>query len=181
MTYIVAALRCEVEFLFELFDLKRVESTPFSIYLSKELALTISKVGKINSAIATVNLLNRFLPKESDKILNLGVAGSKKEIIGTLHEVSKIIDFSSKRVYHLDKKGSTSVTSVDIADNYHAIKSDLIDMEASGFYQGAKLFFDSKDISILKVVSDNLNLNSLDRSFVESLMRDKKREIVRFI
>ncbi len=172
MIYIVVALKAEALALIEKLSLSKEESREFDLYGNKNIKLIISKVGKINSAISTTLLLSKFPPKSGDKIINIGIAGSiNKADIGKLYWIEKIIDLCENKVFHLQTKASSaqiSTSPTPITDQ-DKIKTPLVDMEASGFFQAAKRFMQKDNIIILKIISDNLSTKELSTKEIKDL------------
>ncbi|RUM67087.1 MAG: hypothetical protein DSZ06_02010 [Sulfurospirillum sp.] len=180
MIYVVVALMAEASFLIDKFSLKKSVSKPFAIYKNYDILMIVSGVGTINSAIATSFLLsNHPAPK---KIINFGIAGSNSHIkVGEIKRVKKIVDLCSNRVYHLHC-GEASISTVPKEiDNPNKIKTDLVDMESSGFYLSAKKFIDENKIEIYKIVSDHFEPDSLDRKKIETLIKTNINKIAKVL
>ncbi len=170
MIYIISALKAEANFLIEHFKLLKTDDKRFLIYQNSDIKLIISGISKLNSAIATTYLLSKSLPTKSDKVINIGLAGARSDInLGELFEVEKIINDS--KVYHLKtttKLKKASISCLDhVATKGYNLKSDLVDMESFGFYKASKIF--SKNIVILKVVSDHLSDKILSNQNIDQL------------
>ncbi len=175
MVYIVVALKAEALVFIEHFNLNKIDDKRFLIYQNSDIKLIISKIGKINSAIATTYLLSIFKPAKNDQIINIGLAGSnQKEInLGKIFEINKIVDFESSKVYHLKQNrylNRASITSYDKVVVKKSSNTQLVDMESSGFYVASKNFFDDESITILKVVSDHLSDTILSTKKIKQLL-----------
>ncbi len=173
MRYIVVALKAEANFIIDTLNLELIEKDPFLIYQNSSYSLVLSGIGSLNAAVATTYLLTKYPPKELDSIVNFGSCGAVSTKVGTTAFIGKIVDRCNDSVYHLDstKKGRLSITTISqITTDKAQIKTDLVDMESSGFYLSAKRFFKIKDIEIIKTVTDNM-------AFDESI-HDKIVEVI---
>ncbi len=86
----------EARALIDFFNLVKSEDAKFLIYKNENILLIISDIEKVNSAIATSYL------KPNNLILNIGMCASSqsKHKIGNIFQIDKIIDESSKKVFH---------------------------------------------------------------------------------
>lgn len=176
MIYIVVALMAEASVLIDMLDLKQSSSKPFPIYKNQNILIILSGIGSINSSIATSYLL--FKHPAPKKIINFGIAGSHSNIeVGELKRVKKIVDLCSNKIYHLHCGEVSISTSQKEIDSSNRIKTDLADMESSGFYLAAKKFIDERRIEIYKIVSDHFEPNLVDRSAVEMLVKKNFEKI----
>ncbi|MCB1190399.1 MAG: hypothetical protein H7A23_22100 [Leptospiraceae bacterium] len=179
MVYIVTALYVEALPIINWFHLVKTNSTSkFKIYNNEKIQLIISGTGKVKSAIATTYLLSQqenHNLKDDSVILNIGICGSKNKNfdLGTMFLVHKIVDFANQRTYfpnippdnQLSKAAITTADKAVISDS-EAIQTDLVDMEASGFFQASSLFMENKNIALLKIVSDHLSDKKLSKEDV---------------
>ena len=158
MIYITSALVAESSFIIDDFQLKKSDDTHFCIYENAKIKLIISGIGKINAAVASTYLLQKYQATKEDKVFNIGTCTSTKSThpIGEVHQIKKLIDLATNQVYHLPHEGST-LTCVDKAlEGNTGIKSPLADMESVGFYLAAKRFIKNEHIMIVKVISDEM-------------------------
>jgi adenosylhomocysteine nucleosidase len=99
---IVTALHSEAQPLIQHFGLKKdPRFTLLEFFQNDHVALVVSGIGKVRSAIATTLLLNQ---NAGGIAVNFGVCGSpeKKNNIGDLFLVNKITDHASGREYFPD-------------------------------------------------------------------------------
>ena len=181
MIVFVTAIFSEAKALIEHFELQKVEKKPFLIYQSDNIALIISKIGKVNSAVATTYISQRY---SIDKIINIGICGtndSKKEI-GSFYKIRSIIDASSSKKIVIADDGEVLYTFDKIIKDKNLTKKGvLVDMEAFGFYSAALKFVDKNSIKIYKIISDHLKTSHIDNDFIYSLVKnrlDKLKEII---
>jgi len=158
----------EARVLIERFNLKRVENKRFRVFCGDDIYLIISGIGSLNSSIATTYLLTKYNAKEGDEVLNLGMCGSTFECeIGSVFSVRQVLEYESGSIFKLD--GKMKLTTFNSPQNEKKVKNSLVDMEGYGFTKAAKNF--SKNVKILKVVSDFCDDRILSGDEVDGLMR----------
>ncbi len=158
--FIYVALPCEAKSIVEHFNLKKeLTVQPFSVYLNKDICLTVTGVGKSAMAAGVAYTQALFSSGEYCFMLNLGVAGHKEYALGELFLMDKITDFDSQRSYYPSQAFSLSCQAGSIQTvskpqlEYDSL--DFFDMEASAFYETAVRFCSSEFVFCLKIVSDN--------------------------
>lgn len=203
MLYIVAAMHCEAKPLIRQFGLKRDDSARFfEIYRNEDKALVLSGVGKMRSAIATSHILSRLEPDKNSAIVNIGTCGSvsKSLPIGSPVLINKIKDGESGREYypdillrHIDMQQgflethNKVITCNDIyiheqeSHEQKHIHPDFVDMEASGFFQAAERFVGPHQIYVVKVISDYLEGNLIDKAYIADCMEKAMPDIEKLI
>jgi nucleoside phosphorylase len=164
------ALHYEAFVIIEYFDLTLVDNKR-GIYENSVMALIISGIGTINSAIATTILATKY---KARKIINIGIVGSKNSLldIGKLFIVDKIVDLTTNSTYILNTSNTRKISlssSPTPVDNGFNIKTDLVDMEASGFIEASLRFVPKDAIIIIKIISDHLKGEIPKKEFVKSL------------
>ena len=171
MTYIVTALKSEAQPIIDFLNLTKKEDKNFPIFTNQDITLTVSGMGKINSAIAVTYI------KPTNKIINIGICGSSSHKIGNLYKIKKIIDKSSQKVIHLNKDGET-LTCVDTPQNNpNEFKNTLVDMESFGFYQASSKFVEKENILLYKIVSDKISDTILTPKEVHDLITPHLKKI----
>ena len=190
MICIVTALYAEASPFIQEFSLKKnSEFHKTEVFENEEICLVVSGTGKIQSAVALATVLCH--KQNIEKILNIGICGSADPAfaVGEMILVHEIRDFSSRRRYYPDilfdfaVKGAAVTTfdrplvqqeRMNIPD-----KLEIVDMEASGFYEAAIKHVTADRIQVLKVVSDHLEgirctPDLVNRIFAENLEKMKK-------
>lgn len=183
MKLVIAAIPIEAQPFIKHFNLKKdLRSQKIPFYFSEKICLAISGVGKIKAAIATTFALTKIEIKEELLIFNFGICGTPDSRLnkGTLCWVNRITDASTGRNYlpeallkhalpehslvSYDKpiRKNTGV-SVDIEKNQ---RFSLVDMEASGFFAAAQVFLPPERIICIKLVSDHLEDQLLEKTLV---------------
>ncbi|MDN5276579.1 MAG: hypothetical protein PWR01_544 [Clostridiales bacterium] len=187
MIYIVTALPCEASPIVKKYDLKRDDACRhFPLYRSDGMFLIVSGVGKMASAIATAYLIAQNVKRdeagaeEGLAIINIGVCGTlnQRYPIGTPLLIHKVIDHETGKQYFPDiliehpfEEGSIEthndvVRREDVLSGRVELQADLVDMEASGFFQAASRFLAPHQIYVIKVVGDYLDVVDFDRQRV---------------
>ena len=144
----------------EHFNLKKELSIqPFAVYLSHDICLTVTGLGKSAMAAGVAYTQALFASVEHPVMLNIGIAGHKDHPLGDLFLIDKIIDVDSQKNYYPALvftppccTGSLQTASKPQLD-YD--QSHFCDMEASAFYETAVRFSAGELILCLKVISDN--------------------------
>lgn len=168
-------------------------SGKFRIYQNESMHIVIAGTGKVAMALAVSEFAHRFTRDERNqmKIWNVGIAGSANPNwdVGEYFWIHKISDHASKKDYYLERIVSsqftkeTNLTTFDrpIAkiknENPFLVLNDedlktisLVDMEGSGFFEAASLYFPLENLAIGKVVSDHLEGSFCQQETVETLM-----------
>ena len=160
VVHIVVALPAEAKPIASWFKLNRVNpERGFPVYRQQHIALVVAGPGKANAAAATAYLYACCGFPENGIWINIGICGQADGEIGDIRLAHKISDVSAGRDWYppLAIKApcpSASLRTVDQPDLSYR-HSDLVDMEASGFYQTACRFTTGELVQTLKVVSDN--------------------------
>ena len=176
MKTIVTALYAEAAPIIEKYRLQKAPDTPFTHYHSDSLDLIISGRGALNSAVAvTWYLCTKPLP---EKLINIGIcaSGKKAHKIGNCYDIDKIIDAHSNKVWHLPPQSTSllpraGITTYAAPQKKISCKTELIDMESSGFYTAAAKFLQKEKIKLCKIISDYGTEQIPDPAFIHDLIR----------
>lgn len=161
MILIHTALLCEAMPIIEHFKLKKESG----IYKNEKIWLCVLGVGKKNTS-----KLNEILDNyKFEKIINLGICGcSDKNInIGEIFCVNQKLN------------GFKFANLVCVKQPQTTIKATLCDMESDEFIKICK--FRKIEYFIIKIVSDYLNMQKLDKNFVYNLIKNQICKIDKFI
>lgn len=190
MIHIVVAIHLEARPLIDHFGLKRdTTHNTFEIFKNDEIALILSGIGKVPTAIATTYLLSKLEPLPSS-IFNLGFCGAKIEYpIGDMYLANRITDHSTRRQYYSDiiLRHDLAEASLETFDQAVTDKGfdnpnvELVDMEASGFFEAASRFLSPDRIYCLKIISDHLECGTLSKDLADSLIGKNLPKIEEFI
>ena len=172
----VCALACEARPIIDRYRLKKSRRDhAFDLYAGPRMACVVSGVGRLAAAAATAWCAARFDAERALAWLNLGIAGAADFELGTLLQVTQIVDADDGRRYYpapTAKPALPTATCLSLArpaDDYPP--GLLLDMEASGFAASALRFSSAELIGCLKVVSDNPGAQTgRDRAAVSALI-----------
>jgi hypothetical protein len=172
----------------------------FRFYHNEKHTVVVSGPGKLAMAMAVTELAFK-LPKEKRhpgfRVWNLGICGSAntRYAIGDFFWINKIHDFGQNRDYYPERFESWNVEkethlttfdrpiSKDINSDsrfYQQITQEkceqleLIDMEASGFFEAASIYFELSQIKVGKILSDFLEGSLCSAQHVSELLAETK-------
>lgn len=172
MLNFVVALQAEANPIIKSYKLKHHNNRYFSLYISDNVTLIVSGIGRNHASAATAWLA---AIKPADVWINVGIAGHSASPLGTLFSAHKICEFTTGKCWYPVHINSTieseNLTTFDqVQTNYQA--DTLHDMEASGFYQSALRFSTAELTHSVKIVSDNSihSVNQIDKAVVEDLV-----------
>lgn len=181
MVGVIAAMAAEGTIFRRAWGLKFLDTEgPFRCYGDEDRMLVLSGTGKVRCALAVSWLITRFPALREGVLLNAGVAGCPAHEIGSVHLVNQAIDTATgKRLYpdilFTHPYGEATLHTVDRPLEKVAAgmgETDLIDMEGSVFLEAAQLFVPCHRAHMVKVVSDNLTPEKVDRNAVARLMEN---------
>lgn len=188
MLHLLIATHTEAKPLIDNFKLKKKKFDEFSIYWSKNknISLTITGIGKVNSASSVSYTASIFNFEKNNIWLNIGICGHKHFKIGDIFLVNKTIDFASTKVWfpsiNIDTKikQASCMTLDKIKTKYENI---LFDMELSGIQQSALKFSSIEFVHSLKIVSDNEKVSQrcLNSKDIPKLIFNRMEEIEQFM
>lgn len=147
----------------------------FQIFCNDEYALVISGTGKIASASATAFLCTLF--PSASCITNFGICGgNKSHTSGQIFLIDHIIDHDSHKNYYPDILLNTplprsSLRTLSYPEDAQSFR-EIVDMEASGFFESASHFFTVNNIHLVKIVSDQQDTTILSSTFIENLINE---------
>jgi nucleoside phosphorylase len=187
MILIVTALMLEAAPFIEYFKLKKDMSVlPYSVYIGSEIALIVSGVGKVQSAMAAVYLNSLYNSGRSNILINVGLcgSGSNRYETGTLLVINKITDMDTGRDYYPDIFFGSSLPKAALLCYSKPVKKEdnpleldfFCDMESAGVMEAAKKFSYSHNVLILKIISDFLTPEKLDKKQLKELGIDLIRQ-----
>ena len=189
---IVCALFIEAEPWIQRFGLKQhPASKRIPYYRSEQCHLVVSGTGPVAAAVATVYLLQR-LPAavhENCQLFNIGLCGSPTQDLPKGRVVlGNCIHFSdSKRNFIPDtlvrhEFAECRLTTVSLPVTAVSKPSDaspltVYEMEAAGVYQAAMPFLSPHQVHFLKIVSDHLEGEPLDKVAMRTLLEQNVEPI----
>lgn len=148
----------EAKPIIDIFKLKKNHDyKKFSVFDSDKISLTVSKIGKVNSALAVAYTFYKICNNKNDIWLNFGLCGHKSYEIGSIFLVNKILDNSNDKVFFpfITNFKINTLSCITLEKKGINYKDSLFEMESSGFFQATTKFSSKELIFILKIVSDN--------------------------
>ena len=162
---IVVAMKREAFPLISYWDLKENRDKFYS-NKKKKINLIISGIGKKKSEKAT-----KYLGEKTNKnsfFVNIGIAGHKDYNLGEITLVSKVTDNKTKYSWYPSLLWKTKMKKTPlITVGFPKIRyttNHLYDMEASGFFKGAREFVGPEMVQCIKIISDNKKSSILNIS-----------------
>ena len=181
MIYITTAMHCEAKPFIDRWNLKKDSaSSIFRVYKNSDRILLITGVGVVSAAVGATYLLTRSPPRFGDMFMNIGICGAKDKDIkkGQAVLCHKIIHHDTGRCYYPDMlfkhpflEGVLETFSRPVDKALRpSVEGDVVDMEGAGAYQAAERFLSHGAIHCIKIVSDYLEGNKLDKGQVADLI-----------
>lgn len=183
MVFIVTALNIEAAPIIQHFKLKKdMNITFYQIYKNDNIVLIVSGVGKIKSAMAAAYLFSTYKSNEKPILINIGFCGtnSSKYEVGSMLLINKITDIDTGYDYYPDIFIDSSFPREALycysrpveSENFKVGKDIFCDMESSGIMEAASKFTYAHKVAIIKIISDYLSPNNLDRELLDSYIRN---------
>ena len=173
---IITAIHEEARPLIEKIGLKKdPHAQRIPLYRRGDTCLVVSGTGKVKSAIATTFALANIESPENTIVINFGLCGchDTQRPLGELVFINKITDAATKRDFYPEiiLKHNLREASLTTFDNHvlkgrDPVSSDMVDMEASGFFPSASAFIPLENIYCLKLISDHLEDIKLDNPMI---------------
>ncbi|EPR12704.1 nucleoside phosphorylase [Ruminiclostridium papyrosolvens] len=175
MIFIVTALMLEAAPIIDYFKLKKDMSIhPYSVYKGSDIAVIVSGVGKLKSAMASVYLYNVYGTGKNDILINIGFCGTNSQSFdaGSLLVVNKVTDTDTGRDYYPDVFFGDGIPQIPVqcypkvvkATDLTEQKEIFCDMESVGIMEASKKFFFAHNVRVLKIISDYLKPHNLDKA-----------------
>ncbi len=191
---IVVALHLEARPLIHALGLKKDSTSPkIPLYRCDGVRLVVCGTGKLKAAVGTTYALTREAEPQKTIAVNFGFCGSADPRIatGSLFMINKITDAATNRSFFPDillKHGlpESALTTHDrplirAENEAHAGRRTgerkLVDMEGSGFFTAAATFLGPEHIICLKLVSDHLEGNRLDKGLLSAFIESQLPQI----
>ena len=152
---IVVAMKREATPLINYWNLKE-NSKNFYSNKKKKINLIISGIGKKKAEKATI-----YIGQKTNNyfFLNIGIAGHKNFKLGEIILISKVTDNKNKYSWYPSLLWKTKIKKSPlmtvIFPKIRYTTNYLYDMEAAGFFKGARNFVGPEKAQCIKIVSDN--------------------------
>ncbi|HEX2927499.1 MAG TPA: nucleoside phosphorylase [Ruminiclostridium sp.] len=154
---------------------------PYSVYRGPDIALIVSGVGKVKSAMAAVYLHSACSAGHSDVLINIGFcgAGSRQYEPGSLLAACKITDMDTGRDYYPDIFFGNQLPRIPLFCYSKPVKTDdlqnktgfFCDMESAGIMEASKKLSYSHNVLVLKIISDYLMPDNLGKKLLKSYIK----------
>ena len=162
---IVVAMEREAKPLINYWKLKKNTEKIFSDK-KKRINLIVSGIGKKRAEKATMYLAKKT--SNNAFFLNIGIAGHKNYKLGEIILISKITDNKNKYSWYPSLLWKTKIKKAPLLTvGFPKIRyttNCLYDMEASGFFKGARNFVGPEMVQCIKIISDNKKSSILNIS-----------------
>ena len=187
MIHFIVATSSESKLIIKKLKLKKVKpSSGFDFFYNDNFSITITGLGKVNSALGVAHTFFKFKGLSNNIWINIGLAGHEKEKIGTLVFVDKIYDYETQKSmypffvknYKIKRLNCTCYSKPNF--NY---TNSLSDMESSGFFSSANKYSSKEIIHSLKIVSDNKfeKIDFNDTKIIERIFEKNFDQILDFV
>ena len=191
---ILTALHLEARPILQHFGLKKEAQTRrLPVYRGDNLCLAVCGAGKVQAAAATGWVLGKYGGQagQGTVAINFGLAGCAAGAVpvGELFSINKITDQAANRSFYPEMALKFSLPEKSLITCYQPVTKDravdigdsLADMEGSGFFSAAVTFLPVERIVCLKMVSDHLEGEKLDKSRMTSLIEARLKDIAHVI
>lgn len=196
MLYLFAATHCEARPLIQHYHLKKdISQTQFQVFFHEtaNICLTITGTGMIAPAAAVACICTRHRPSAHSFLANIGICASNTEK-NTVFLCNKITEEPTGRTFYPDMLLSHSFCEAKIITVSKPLSGQILeqntsdrkeiclyDMEASSIYQAGSYFFGPHQMSFLKIISDNGNVQNVTPKLAENRIEKKLPEITEYL
>ena len=184
MIHFIIATNSEARPLIDLFKLKKKNSEKLQMYCNESISLTITGIGKINSAIGVIQTFYESSKRINDCWINVGLAGHKSHHIGKIFAIRKIYDNdNNKKIYPFVNSFTIETDEcITLEKEKKKYSNKIYEMESSGFFKACSKFSSNELIQVLKIISDNQNesVNFKKDEQIYNLIIQHKEMIIEF-
>ena len=192
MQCLVIALKAESNPLIEYFNLKKNDLFSFPCFVNLDIEILVVGVGVGKKSIKhNIKEVYNYYKSYPLQFINFGVSGGRKKItkIGEMFMINKINDEESKRALYPDIIVNHGMSEGEVTTVKKVVKNGgmvyplLVDMESFTVFEVCKRLVDIKNIAIIKIVSDHMNIESSDFQTIDfdKLINPKIKYIERFL
>ena len=187
MIILAMAIYCEAKPLIEKYRLKKDESyMPFTVFANeeKEILLIITGTGNAAAASSVAGVCAKLdLKADKNFLVNIGTCASALAS-DEIYICSKITDESSERTFYPDMiyknpfKEAEIITSAVLFENkndknpQNTSDTVLYDMEAAFVWQADAYFFAPHEMSFVKILSDNGDIEGITPDYITALVEN---------
>ena len=198
MVYVFCAFYGECSGLIKHYNLKKRQTDKyyrFDVFENENqpVRIILTGQGSVMAAAAVSGAASFFGIKAEDAIINVGTCAGDYEP-GQVFICNKITEEATGRTFYPDmilrsglpERGLVTVPVVINKPIHEYVNKDshnmaLYDMEAAAIYQAANLYVGPHRMGLVKVVSDNGNIDGLTPDFIKKLMAEAVDEIASYV
>ena len=198
MVYVFCAFYGECSGLIKHYNLKKRQTDKyyrFDVFENENqpVRIILTGQGSVMAAAALSGAASFFGIKAEDAIINVGTCAGNYEP-GQVFICNKITEEATGRTFYPDmilrsglpERGLVTVPVVINKPIHEYVNKDshnmaLYDMEAAAIYQAANLYVGPHRMGLVKVVSDNGNIDGLTPDFIKGLMAEAVDEIASYV
>ena len=190
MILMVVALMLEAGPLAAGLELKKDPAVhAYPVYQGAGIRMAVSGVGKMKSAMAATFLLAGRPAAAQDILLNIGFCGANGSAHepGSLLAVHKVTDLDTGRDYYPDVFWGRSLPAATLLCAARPVQDRLppeyancdlfVDMESAGIMEAAARFLDADQVALLKIISDDLQPQILDKTVLRQHMQRQMPQV----
>lgn len=198
MVYVFCAFYGECSGLIKHYNLKKRQTDKyyrFDVFENENqpVRIILTGQGSVMAAAAVSGAASFFGIKAEDAIINVGTCAGDYEP-GQVFICNKITEEATGRTFYPDmilrsglpERELVTVPVVIHKPIHEYVNKDshnmaLYDMEAAAIYQAANLYVGPHRMGLVKVVSDNGNIDGLTPDFIKKLMAEAVDEIASYV
>ncbi len=198
MVYVFCAFYGECSGLIKHYNLKKRQTDKyyrFDVFENENqpVRIILTGQGSVMAAAAVSGAASFFGIRAEDAIINVGTCAGDYEP-GQVFICNKITEEATGRTFYPDmilRSGlpERELVTVPVVINkpiHEYVNKDshnmaLYDMEAAAIYQAANLYVGPHRMGLVKVVSDNGNIDGLTPDFIKKLMAEAVDEIASYV
>ena len=158
MIHFIVATSSESKLIIKKLKLKKIKpSSGFDFFYNDNFSITITGLGKINSALGVAHTFFKFKGLSNNIWINIGLAGHKYLKVGDICTINKITDNETKKIFFpfVNKFKMQNQECLSVGIQRKSYSSKVYDMESFGFYQSACKYSSKELLQIVKIISDN--------------------------
>ena len=170
---IIAALKAEAQPLINYYKLDQDCSYDYPVYKGEGLTIVCTGVGRENIRKVLLHFCSSVTLPQNSQIINIGIAGGKKDdcSIGQCFIINSVADDTSDVIYELNNIFETKILCQNITTVTEPVVnggnkySSLVDMEAHAICSIIDKFNGMKNLLIIKIISDFMDVERDHFSF----------------
>ena len=170
---IISALRAEAEPLVDYYKLEQDLSYDYPVYKGEDIRIICTGVGRKNIRRVLINFYSKLSKEPNYQIINIGIAGAIKGVckVGQCFIIDSISDDKSDSIYQLNNVFESQILTQNITTVSEPVSNggnkyrSLVDMEAHEICTVVGSYDDLKNLFIIKIISDFMDVSRKYFSF----------------